>query len=406
MNGKILRMNGINDLKKSIQKNIIFVEMKKLSNPWIIHLFALLHFTVALCCRAAGLADDLMLTLLTMVLALMICLNRQTTGLFMASCVIAVNVVGFALGWCTATPLKLVFDSPLVVYPLSTLISTEIIGWSLDGCAKLNRKRHPVFKPESSGSTLRWLLVAFVVIIVIRLLIVVENRGFEDIRSTIVGIIVDYVFSCLALVLVAESAIKASEKAEAAKAEANLAQYRYLKLKQQVNPHFLFNSLNILDCLIQENNPGQASSYVHKLADIYRYMTGNDDKRTVNLEDEMDFVSKYIDLISVRWPEGLEFQIDIPKDQMKRKVIPCSIQMLIENAIKHNAVLPDRKLIISIRATDKSIVVGNNRNPKFNGGSCTGIGLANLRQQYRDLGDKSIIVKSTDEAFTVILPFL
>lgn len=380
--------------------------MKQLSNPWIIHLFALLHFTVALCCRAAGLADDLMLTLLTMVLALMICLNRQTTGLFMASCVIAVNVVGFALGWCTATPLKLIFDSPLAVYPLSTLISTEIIGWSLDGCARLNRKRHPMFKPESSGSTLRWLLVAFVVIIVIRLLIIVESRGFEDIRSTIVGIIVDYVFSCLALVLVAESAIKASEKAEAAKAEANLAQYRYLKLKQQVNPHFLFNSLNVLDCLIQEQSPEDASTFTHKLADIYRYMIRNEEQSLVPLKDEMDFVGQYVDLLKVRWPEGIDVNVSISDTAMRRSVIPCCVQLLIENATKHNAVLPDDPLKIEIKSDGDYVTVTNNRHPKVSHGSSTGLGLKYIRQQYKDLSGKDIDIIESENEFCVKLPMI
>lgn len=378
----------------------------KLTNPQIIHLFALLHFTVSLCCRAAGLADDLLLTLLTMVLAVVICLNRQTTGLFMACCVIAVNAVGFALGWCTATPLKLIFSSPLVIYPLSTLISTEIIGWGLDGCAVLNKKRHPVFQPESSGSTLRWLLVAFVVIIVIRLLIVVENRGFEDIRNTIVGIIVDYVFSCLALILVAESAIKASEKAEAAKAEANLAQYRYLKLKQQVNPHFLFNSLNVLDCLIQEQSPEEASIFTHKLADIYRYMIKNEEQRLVPLRDEMDFVSQYVDLLKVRWPEGIEVDVSISGTAMRKSVIPCCVQLLIENATKHNAVLPDNPLRIEIHADESSVTVTNNRHPKLTHANSTGLGLKYIRQQYNDLSGKSVTVTENEDEFSVTLPLI
>lgn len=380
--------------------------MYKLSNHWIIHLFAILHLTVALCCRAAGLADDLMLTLLTMVMALILCLNRQTTGLFMACSVIAVNIVGFALGWCTATPLKLVFDSPLVVYPLSTLISTEIIGWELDACARLNRKRHPVFKPENSGSTLRWLLVAFVVIIVIRLLIVVQSRGLEDIRSTIVGIIVDYVFSCLALVLVAESAIKASGKAESAKAEANLAQYRYLKLKQQVNPHFLFNSLNVLDCLIQERSPEDASIFTHKLADIYRYMIRNEDRTLVPLRDEMDFVSQYVDLLEVRWPEGIDVSVSIGDSEMSRSVVPCCVQLLIENATKHNAVLPDNPLKITITSDDGYVTVTNDRHPKVSGSNSTGLGLKYIRQQYRDLSGKEVHIEESEHEFIVKLPLI
>ena len=248
--------------------------------------------------------------------------------------------------------------------------------------------------------------MAFVVIIVIRLLIVVENRGFEDIRSTIVGIIVDYVFSCLALVLVAESAIKASEKAEAAKAEANLAQYRYLKLKQQVNPHFLFNSLNVLDCLIQEQSQEDASTFTHKLADIYRYMIRNEEQSLVPLRDEMDFVRQYVDLLKVRWPEGIDVNVSISDTAMRRSVIPCCVQLLIENATKHNAVLPEDPLKIDIKSEENYVTVTNNRHPKVSHGSSTGLGLKYIRQQYKDLSGKHVDIIDSDNEFSVKLPLI
>lgn len=380
--------------------------MAKLTNSLIIHLFAILHFAVSLSCRAAGLADDLLLTLLTMVLAVVICLRRQTSGVFMVCSVIAVNVVGFVLGRCTATPLKLLLSSPLLIYPLSTLVSTEIIGLALDSCAKLDRKRHPAGMQENSGSTLRWMLVAFVVIIVIRLLLVVQSRGLEDTRTTIVGIVVDYVFSCLALILVAESAIKASNAAEAAKTEANLAQYRYLKLKQQVNPHFLFNSLNVLDCLIQEQSPEDASIFTHKLADIYRYLISNEEKTLVPLLDEMEFVGQYVDLLKIRWPEGIEVEVSISGDAMHKSVIPCCVQLLIENATKHNAVLPDDPLRIRICSDGESVSVTNNRHPKVSRASSTGLGLKYIRQQYDDLSEGIVEISESENEFKVKLPLI
>ncbi|MBR4133741.1 MAG: histidine kinase, partial [Bacteroidales bacterium] len=82
--------------------------------------------------------------------------------------------------------------------------------------------------------------------------------------------------------------------------KARLAQYRYMNLSQQVNPHFLFNSLNILDCLVCEQKNDQASTYIHKLAAIYRYLLRNEEERLVKLRDEMDFVGQYVDLLKVR----------------------------------------------------------------------------------------------------------
>ncbi|MCQ2166152.1 MAG: histidine kinase [Bacteroidales bacterium] len=380
--------------------------MNDRKNHIIIHSFALMHLVVALGCRLIGVADDLMLTLLTMLLIVMICFRCRSSAVFMAVSVILVNIVGVILGKGTAALISLVTDSPLLIYPLSTLLCTEIMGWGWLEAATAYMKRHPFSEEEKGSFNLKWLLAAFVIIIVVRLVLLLAGHDLSDSRNVLVGVLLDYVFSCAALVWVAEYAIKNHQKARLSEMEANLAQYRYMKLKQQVNPHFLFNCLNILDCLIQEQNTEKASAYTHKLAEIYRYMLGNDDKQIVSLREEMRFVSQYVDLLKVRWPEGLEFRMEIAPEHMDRPVVPCSLQLLIENATKHNAVHPDRKLTISIHSTDKSLVVSNNRCPKLNAPASTGIGLSYLRKQYRDLGDKTIIIRSTDESFTVILPFL
>ncbi len=375
-------------------------------NHILIHAFAVMHLAAALGCRLIGVADDLLLTLLSMLLVVLICMRRQTDIRFVAVSVIIVNVIGYALGKVTALGISTFISSPYLIYPLSTFICTELIGWSwLSASGHYARKRAGQDRSAGEGG-IRWLLIAFVAIILIRMVIALSNHHVNDARSALMGLVLDYAFSCGALVWIAEYAMKYHQRAKLSENEANLAKYRYLKLKQQVNPHFLFNSLNILDCLIQENDPQKASSYAHKLADIYRYMLGNEDKRTVTVREELDFVSQYIDLLLVRWPEGLEFDIDIPDSLLGRELVPCSLQMLIENAIKHNAVRPENRLTIGIHATDKSIVVSNNLCPRLDAPESTGIGLANLRQQYRDLGTKSIIVKSSDHSFSVVLPFL
>lgn len=381
--------------------------MKDIRDHLIIHAFAVSHLAVALGCRLIGVADDLMLTLLTMLLVVVICFRRQTSAIFMAISVILVNIVGVVLGKATALAIGSFTVSPLVIFPFSTFICTEIVGWSWLFAASLYNRRRSESTDVSSSNSLRWLLAAFVVIIVVRLLLLLYEHDFiNDTRNTLIGVILDYVFSCASLVWVAEYAIKSTKKAQASEVEANLAKYRYLKLKQQVNPHFLFNSLNILDCLIQEKEADKASSYTHKLAEIYRYMLSNEDKDTVSLREELEFVAKYVDLLYVRWPEGLDVRTEINNGCLGRQVVPCSIQMLIENAIKHNAVRPDNKLSIGIHTTDKSVVVSNNLCPKYSETISTGLGLKYLRQQYKDLAGKPVIVRSADDSFTVILPLL
>ena len=188
--------------------------------------------------------------------------------------------------------------------------------------------------------------------------------------------------------------------------KANMAQYRYLKLKRQVNPHFLFNSLNILDCLICEEKNEQASTYTHKLAGIYRYMIKSEEEEIVSLRDELVFVRLYIDLLQVRFPEGFEVTIDVSEDKMARFVPPCSIQLLIENATKHNAVNIDNPLRIEITADKDNIYVRNNIVPKVTKSASTGLGQKYIGQLYMDLSGKSITIGKTENDYCVTLPVL
>ena len=186
-----------------------------------------------------------------------------------------------------------------------------------------------------------------------------------------------------------------------------MAQYRYLKLKRQVNPHFLFNSLNILDCLVCEEKTEQASTYIHKLAGIYRYMIKNEDEALVPLEDELNFVNKYVDLLKVRFPEGLDVRIDVKGAAVKRMVLPCSIQLLIENATKHNAVTVETPLVIQVESLDDEFIsVSNNIIPKVSRSESTGLGQKYIRQQYKDLSGKEIAIIRSEDAYKVTLPLL
>lgn len=384
----------------------IFVNVRSWKVSNIIHLFALLHACVALGCRLTGLADDLILTLLTMLMAVIICFRRQMGLPFMALTVILVNVVGFLLGKGTAALIGLATSSPLVMYPLSTFLSTEILGWSIFALTNVKKWRNNPAANTFTSARLRWLLFAFMLIIVIRLgIILVYSKG-NDAGNTAAEILLDYFFTLAVVVFLAEYAIRLQSKALAASEEANLAQFRYMKLKQQVNPHFLFNSLNVLDCMIQEQSAEEASRYTHKLAEIYRYMIKNENETTVKLREEMEFVGLYIDLLKVRFPEGLEAVINIPEEDMSRSVVPCCVQLLIENATKHNAVQKDNPLVIDIHTTAHSVVVTNNLVPKLTKPSSTGLGLQYIRQQYKDLSGKTIQVRETEENYSVILPLL
>jgi len=370
----------------------------------IIHLFALLHAGVALGCRALGLTDEIVLTLLTMLLVVIVCLRRGMSAKFMAFSLILVNIVGFGIAKAFSSLLGLFVASPLVVNPISTFLTTEILGWGTYMIAG-RLSRDGKFQVTDTGG-LRWLLLAFVIVIAVRLTILLIINGGLDRENIVASIIVDYVFSLGALIFLAENAMRINARALEDREKARLAQYRYMNLSQQVNPHFLFNSLNILDCLVCEQKTEQASTYIHKLAAIYRYMLRIEEERLVKLRDEMEFVGQYVDLLKVRFPEGLDVSIDIPEELMGRRVVPCSVQLLIENATKHNVVNADRPLRIRVRAEDDSIVVSNTLNPKVSSGPSTGLGLKYLREQYHDVAGKEASVRMTDTEYTVQIPLI
>lgn len=378
--------------------------LSKSRDALIIHLFALLHAGLAFGCRALGLTDEIVLTLLTMLLVVIICLRRGMSAKFMAISLILANIIGFCIAKGISSLLGLLASEPLIVNPISTFITTEIVGWGIYMIAGRLSRDGKFQVTDSSG--VRWLLLAFVIVIAVRLTILLILSGGIDRENIVASIIVDYVFSLGALIFLAENAMRINARALEDREKARLAQYRYMNLSQQVNPHFLFNSLNILDCLVCEQKTDQASTYIHKLAAIYRYLLRNEEERLVKLRDEMDFVDQYVDLLKVRFPEGLDIQIDIPADRLNRRVVPCSVQLLIENATKHNAVSADKPLKIMVRCEDDCVVVSNTLNPKISSGPSTGLGLKYLREQYQDVAGKTPVVRMGENEYTVVIPLI
>ncbi len=183
-------------------------------------------------------------------------------------------------------------------------------------------------------------------------------------------------------------------------------QYQYAQLKRQLDPHFLFNSLSILDYLVQEKQTERASDYIKKLANIYRYLLKQEDYVTVELSKEMDFVHLYTDVMRERFLDSFEVDITLTEADLNKKIIPCALQVLVENAFKHNAVGPNNKLIIEIFCENNKIVVRNNIHLKHTPADSMGVGLKNLREQYNVLAGKSIEVINDNKNFTVKLPLL
>ncbi|MDR2037870.1 MAG: histidine kinase [Bacteroidales bacterium] len=183
-------------------------------------------------------------------------------------------------------------------------------------------------------------------------------------------------------------------------------QSRYEALKNQVNPHFLFNSLNTLNTLIRED-ADTAQTYVKQLSTVLRSTLQSMQGDTVMLSEELYEVDSYLYLLKMRYEDNLVIEKNVRPEYLSFRVVPLAIQMLVENAVKHNIISTNKPLLIKIYTTeDQGIVVSNTLQPKLGVQSHTGTGLTNLIRRYQLLSGESIHIKSENRMFTVELPLL
>jgi len=175
-------------------------------------------------------------------------------------------------------------------------------------------------------------------------------------------------------------------------------------LKNQINPHFLFNSLNTLSSLIS-SRPEDAEKFINKLSSIYRYILDNSRKDKVSLQTELEFITDYFELHKVRDKEKILLKIDTP-DVTGFDIIPVSLQILIENAVKHNMATKESPLIVSITTEDQYVVVKNNLQKMSMQIKSTKIGLKNLAERVKLVAKKDLIVEETNDFYTVKVPLL
>ena len=178
-------------------------------------------------------------------------------------------------------------------------------------------------------------------------------------------------------------------------------------LREQVKPHFLFNSLNTLQGLVMEDEKGQAVSFIINLSQVYRYLLQSNEQLLIPLAKELDFIRAYVDLLKTRFENGLILQIDIAPDLLAYSLPPLTVQMLVENAVKHNQVSTSCPLLIRI-FTDaaQNVVVVNNRQPKRSSVPSNRLGLTNIAAKYRLLNQPDIIIHQTETTFQVAVPLL
>lgn len=214
-------------------------------------------------------------------------------------------------------------------------------------------------------------------------------------------IFITHVYETVFLVKESESDKVRNEQMERAKAEAELE-----ALKNQIDPHFIFNSLNTLSHLIEEK-PTKAKQFNDCMADVYRYILQNKARDLVLLNEETDFLDHYFFLLVMRFEDGVQLKMNVPKSVLEQFLIPpISLQVLAENAVKHNEFSESKPLILNVSLVDEAIVFSNNSQKKETRKLSSRIGLTNLNERYRLTTGKEIKVEETHNAFIVTLPLL
>ena len=200
---------------------------------------------------------------------------------------------------------------------------------------------------------------------------------------------------------------KNSVKQESTKQEivAKTETAKFESLKNQLDPHFLFNSLNVLTSLIGEN-PSQAERFTTKLSKVYRYVLEQRNKDLVPIEEELKFAKTYMELLGMRFEEAVQFNIPDNISNNELKIVPLSLQLLLENAVKHNVVSTSKPLTINIYEEGSYLMITNNVNPKEAIGKSTKIGLQNIADRYGLITDKGVKIENNNKTFKVSLPLL
>ena len=377
--------------------------MEKVKAPYIIHLLALLHVVAVVVCMCVGINDSLLLTLLTMTMTVLLCLKKQVSAEFAAIVIVLVNVLGFLMGTFGATLLEWLIHSEMAVRSIATFITTEILGWGILLLVRMIPSRFASKDPWSDNSG--WMVAAVTIVFMLRVGLDLLLASAQPESEAITGVMEVGAF-CLVFVLY--FAARMRNQTEMEREKTHQAEFRYMALKQQVNPHFLFNSLNVLDSLVQESSRADASRYVHKLSGMYRYMLQHEGETLVRLSEEIEFTRMYVELMQVRFPKGLEVTIDVPEEDLQFHVVPCAVQLLVENATKHNAISEDNPLRVQISsdAKDRVLRVSNNLNPRLSPSPSTGLGQSYIRRQYSDKTDRRVVFRQTETAYLVTLPLL
>jgi two-component system, LytTR family, sensor kinase len=191
---------------------------------------------------------------------------------------------------------------------------------------------------------------------------------------------------------------------EAERVRAEMLMYKYESLQNQINPHFLFNSFNVLSDLVYEDQQ-KAVDFIRQMSQLFRYVLDSRDKELVTVREELEFVDSYRYLLQTRFEEKLTIRVNFEAKEQEM-IVPMTLQLLIENCVKHNEISTAQPLIVHITRNGEYIKVENNLQAIPAGGDSKKTGLSNIRQQYRYFTDRKIVIAKSRDSFSVEVPLI
>jgi sensor histidine kinase YesM len=326
---------------------------------------------------------------------------------------LAVFLVLLLIRFITGNTIR--FDYSLLVnfgytmlYGLSLFYANAILFIYLDAVFKTERftKKRIIIGFMAS------FFISILVIFLLRIFenVLIEESSFtafltkETLSNYLVAIILTFIVTLAFHAFYFYKAYNES-KVKEQKIIAGTANAKFESLKNQIDPHFLFNSLNVLSSLIEEN-PENAQKFTTSLSKIYRYVLEQKDKELVTVQEELSFAKTYMNLLKMRFENSITYELPENFDNNEARVVPLSLQLLLENTIKHNVVSEQKPLHIKIYVKDNYLVVENNLQKKEVMQDRRGVGIQNIVSRYAILSKRKVLIDETSMAFTVHLPIL
>lgn len=321
------------------------------------------------------------------------------------------------------TLLWLLIDSKILLYTTSVWeIAVDFLTCSLFSFLSLAAS-HLIFKILRFHTGFRWSLIyGSVLLLINNLIAILMNQAFEWIYGetqdplfkvqgiytfAMVSTLISSIYILTAFMNNYNKAIEEKHNTEILlmKEKESTIEAQFNALKMQIDPHFLFNNFSTLSELI-ESEPETATIFLSHLSKVYRHIVRNLNVKLIDINDELRFIDSYVYLMRLRHGEGIIITIDEALRNSTGKIPPASLQLLVENAIKHNAFSIEKPLIIDIMRENDSIIVRNIKQPLECVTESTGIGQANITSRYALIGSKKVIIENSEKCYSVYLPLL